>query len=114
MSYTNQCTVWQITGTNEFGQRSWRAGVFKSNDKLSTGQKISDSRGVTFSAKQKFWTALELVAGEAFVPKESDYVIRGNFLSTAVPTDANAEAIRMVDIFDNSMFGQADDYLLVT
>lgn len=113
MSYPNKCTIWQSTGSDQFGQRTWRFGVFRSVDELSSGEKIRDARGVEFSPKQKFWTGLELVSGAAFVPKESDFIARGEFSSDR-PETAGAQAIRVRTVYDNSMFGAADEYLLIT
>lgn len=114
MSYSNLCTIWREGSRDAYGHVTYESGVYRSVDQVGSSQKITDSKGEEFVPTAKFWSKLEHVSGAVFIPTEGDYIVRGEFAGSVRPENTEAQAIRKRVVYDNSMFGQASEYMFAT
>ena len=110
--HTAAITIWQPSDqVDEWGRPgSSLSGVFRGNYAIGGSQKLTDSKGLEFSPEASYWTKLERLSGSYVKPVKGGFVAQGIHKGTA--QEAGATGIRGIKQFDNTMFGQPDDYLL--
>ena len=110
--HTSTITIWQPSDqVDEWGRvGSVQSGVFKATYEIGGSQKLTDSKGLEFSPMASYWTKLERLSGSYVNPVRGGFVAQG--IHKGTPQTADANGIRGIKQFDNTMFGQPDDYLL--
>ena len=114
--YTSVFTVWQAGikdpnyGDITYGSPAVFTGLFRQGGTL----KLTDKKGQEFLPTSTFWSRLDVVAGDAFIPENDDLILRGDHRMSDNPASLGAQQIRGQTIEDNSMFGEPVDYIFGT
>lgn len=114
--YTSFFTVWKASetdvrsGDSTYGNPVVYKGLFQQGGNL----KLSDKMGQEFIPSSTYWSALEVVSGTGSPPNNDDLIAMGDHRSVTNPTSISTQQIRGRTVFDNSMFGEASDYVYGT
>ena len=105
---TGKATIWRNLGTDDWThEKTFAQPVVIAVSYAVKNERMTMANGQEFVSSMKFWT-------EYSQAKQGDYVVVGEFISTANPLLVDASEIKSVlrdqDVFENI----ADDYTLVT
>ena len=114
--YTSTFTVWQAGVIDpDYGDVTYLAPtVFKGLFMHGGTIKLTDKLGQEFYPASTYWSRLETVSGDKFVPKNDDLIALGDHRMILSPLEVSPQQIRGTTVFDNSMHGEPVDYVFGT
>lgn len=114
--YTSLFTVWKAGKPDvNYGDIIYETPtVFKGLFRQGGTLKLTDKMGQEFNPSSTYWSRLEVVSGDGFIPSNDDLIIRGDHRMIADPTEVEVQQIRGQTLHDNSMFGEPIDYIFGT
>ena len=105
-TYTVTLTIWPFTEEDRYGAPTFGAPITIQGDWQDGGEKVITQGGEEIVAKSLYY--FELPDGDATMPKEGDFILRGDHTATADPSDVDAEEIKSVTGWNMSMFGDSE------
>lgn len=114
--YTSLFTVWRAGVPDpDYGDIVYQAPtVFKGLFRQGGTLKLTDKLGQEFNPTSTYWSRLDVVSGDAFIPSNDDLIVRGDHSMTLDPLSVDTQQIRGQTLEDNSMFGEPIDYIFGT
>lgn len=111
-TYTSMLTIWPVT-YDDFSQLIYGTPYTIMGSWIVGGEVQSTADGTQFTPSSTY--GFEADDGSPLIPKQNDFILRGDQTAYEDPTEINAERIKKVGGFDMTAFGnEIPDWVIYT